>query len=147
MIVREYHERLNTMTFRSRIGGMLMGLSLVGALGILPLFAQDPAKENAEPVASRSARRVPAYFAKVGVTPEQREKIYSIRAKHQVKIDALKKQLDQAEEQELTDCEGVLQAPQKKLLEQFRAEAKTKAKSRTKAAKAETDKAAVKTDK
>ena len=131
------------MTFRSRIGGILMGLSLVGVLGILPSLAQD----KAEPTAPKASRRVPPYFSKAGITPEQKEQIYAIRAKHQVKLDALKKQVDDIETQELTDCEVVLTAPQKKLLEQFRADAKTKAKSRTKAAKAEDTKAAVKTDK
>jgi hypothetical protein len=132
------------MTFRSRIGGIVMGLSLVGAMGILPSLAQD----NGEMPASKASRRVPPYFTKAGITPEQKERIYAIRAKHQVKIDALKKQLDDTEAQELTDCEAVLSPPQKKLLEQFREEAKAKSKSRTKAAKAaESDKAAVKTDK
>lgn len=135
------------MTLRSRIGGMVMGLSFVGAMGILPSLAQDPAKVNAELAAARNARRVPAYFAKVGVTPEQKEQIYSIRAKHQVTIEALKKQLDAAEGAELADCEAVLQGPQKKLLEQFRVEAKTKAKARVKAARLDDAKAAIKADK
>ncbi len=98
--------------------------------------------------ASRASRRVPPYFSKAGVTPEQKEQIYAIRAKHQVTIEALKKQVDDAELKELTDCEAVLLPAQKKLLDQYRAEAKTKAKARTKAAKAaEGEKAAIKADK
>lgn len=121
-----------------------MGLSLVGVLGILPSLAQD----KAEPTAPKASRRVPPYFSKAGITTEQKEQIYAIRGKHQVKLDALKKQVDDIEAQELTDCEAVLTAPQRKLLEQFRADAKTKSKARTKAGKAaETDKAAIKTDK
>jgi Spy/CpxP family protein refolding chaperone len=136
------------MTLRSRVGGMVMGMALVGAMGIIPSFAQDPAKEDGEATASRASRRVPAYFSKAGVTPEQKEQIYAIRAKYQIKIEALKKQVDDAEQKELTDCENVLLPAQKKLLDQYRAEAKTKAKSRTKAAKAaEGEKAAIKADK
>jgi hypothetical protein len=128
------------MTLRSRIGGVLLGLSLVGVMGILPSLAQEPAKEDTA-VASKAARRVPPYFAKVGATSEQKEKIYAIRAKHMVKIEALQKQIEEARAQELTECESVLLDSQKKLLEQFRAEAKSKAKSRAKATtKADTEK-------
>ena len=117
------------MSLRSRVGGVVMGMSLVIALGILPSLGQDPAKEDGEAAASRASRRVPPYFSKAGISAEQKEKIYAVRAKHQITIAALKKQLDDAEAKELTDCESVLTAAQKKLLDEYRAEAKAKAKS------------------
>lgn len=124
------------MTLRSRIGGMVMGLSLVGALGILPSLAQEP-KDKADASAAKSARRVPPYFSKVGLTPEQKEKVYTIRGKHQARIEELKRQIDEAQAKEMEECEAVLLDSQKKMLQQFRAEAKanaeTKAKSKAKA--------------
>lgn len=128
------------MTLRSRVGGLLMGLSLVGAMGFLPSLAQDPAKAKAKADAeSKATRRVPAFFAKAGVTDEQREKIYAIRAKHQAKIEGLSKQLADARATELAECEAVLLDAQKKVLEQLRAENRVKAKGRTKAEPAKAD--------
>ena len=134
------------MTLRSRLGGVLMGLALVGGLGVLPLFAQDSAKPS-EKVAAKEFRRVPPYFTKAGVTDEQRAKIYATRAKHQDKIADLKRQIDEAAAAELNECEAVLLDAQKKVLVQLRAEGQAKAKSRTKAARADSAKAEVKLDK
>ena len=124
------------MTFRSRVGGMFLGLALIGTMGLLPSLAQDPA-EKAEP-ASRASRRVPAYFSKVGLTPDQREKIYAIRAKNAQQIDALKHQIEDLQAKEMTECEGVLEAPQKRLLDEFRASGKA-SKSKSSADKAKGD--------
>ena len=119
------------MTMRSRIGGVLMGLSLVAVMGLLPSLAQDAP-------ASKAARRVPPYFSKVGLTDEQREKVYAIRARHQAKIEELKQQIEETQLKEMEECESVLAAPQKQLLEQLRSGAKTaKTRTRAKAAPAE----------
>ena len=135
------------MTLRSRVGGMVMGLSLVAALGGLPSLAQDPAKDapKTDPAASRNVRRVPPHFGQVGVTPEQKEQVYAIRAKHQVKIDDLKRRLKEEEANQLAECEAVLLDSQRKVLVQLRAEAKTKAQARTKD-RAEAARAKAKTD-
>jgi hypothetical protein len=130
------------MTLRSRVGGLVMGLALVGVMGFLPSLAQDPAKTDAE----SQTRRVPAYFAKAGVSDEQREKIYAIRAKHQPKIAGLRKQLAEAEAAELSECETVLLDAQKKVLEQLRTEGKAKAKGRTKGARSDAAKSDAKSE-
>ncbi len=120
------------MTLRSRVGGVLLGLSVVGAMGILPSLAQDPGqdkaaasskKEKSSP-GGKSFRRVPANFAKVGLTDEQREKIYAIRGKHQEEITSLKAKIDTLQAQELTECESVLLESQKKVLADLRATSK-----------------------
>ena len=116
------------MAFRPRVRGMFLGLALVGATGILPSLAQDPSEKSEAP--SKASRRVPAYFSKVGLTPEQREKIYGIRAKHADKIESLKKQIEDEQAKELSECEAILQDSQKKLLEEFRASGKA-SKSKT----------------
>jgi len=134
------------MKLHLRIGTLLVGLSLVGVVGILPSFAQDPANPAAKP-ASTQFRRVPPYFGKAGATPEQKERIYVIRAKHQEKIADLKRQIEAAESAELAECEAVLLESQRRILVQLRTEGQAKAKSRTKAARAEAAKAEVKSDK
>jgi hypothetical protein len=140
-----------TMMLRSRIGGLLMGLSLVAALGLFPSQAQDPAKEKPTPARVSTVRRVPRYFGQIGLSPDQKAKIYDIREKHAVKLDELKKQLAEAQLKELVDCEAVLLDSQKKVLVQMRTDAQSKTTARTKAAaekRAELEKKAeVKTDK
>jgi len=94
----------------------------------LPLGAQEPkvppSETKTKPApAKRSfdpARRVPAYFGQLGLTNEQRESIYKIQAKHLPKIEALEKQIAQIRAQNLTECEGILTASQKQILEQRR---------------------------
>jgi hypothetical protein len=75
--------------------------------GSLALFAvvslawgQDPARPatTGEAKAAKKAydpsRRVPPYFGQVGLTPEQREKVYKVRAAYFERIAALKAQLE-----------------------------------------------------
>ena len=131
------------MTLRSRIGGMLLGVSMVGVLGILPSLAQDPAgdkpaaspKKEKSAAGSKSSRRVPTLFSKVGLTDEQREKIYDIRGKHQEAIGSLKAKIDDLQAKELAECEGVLLESQKKVLTELRATAKQSKKAANEKAK------------
>jgi hypothetical protein len=94
----------------------------------LPLGAQEPKVPPSETKTTRApakrsfdpARRVPPYFGQLGLTNEQRESIYKIQAKHLPKIDALEKQIAEIRAQNLTECEGILTASQKHILEQRR---------------------------
>jgi Spy/CpxP family protein refolding chaperone len=102
--------------------------ALVIVSGNLPSIAQETGGARAQAKATKAGkravdptRRVPPYFAQLGLTEKQRESIYEIRAKHQQKIDALEKQLEDLREQVLKECEGVLTDAQKKLLEDRRA--------------------------
>jgi hypothetical protein len=124
------------MSRTHRFGGICLGLAMVLGATAFPLPAQEPAKsKGAEKSVNNPARRVPPFFNKVGISAEQREKIYSIRAKHQAKIAALRKQLEEAQDQELAECEGVLTETQKKLLVEARASAKSSGASGKAAAK------------
>jgi hypothetical protein len=124
------------MTFRSRVGGVLLGVTMVALVGVVPSSAQDPEKDKASDGvvktvgAVKAYRRVPPYFAKVGLTPEQRERIYAVRGKHQQEIDALKARIDELEATELSECESILLEPQKKMLMDLRASAKPTRKAR-----------------
>ena len=123
------------------------GLALVVAAAPLTLRAEDdPAKGDAEKPTSApaakpkadSSRRVPNHFGQVGLTPEQRESIYKIRKAQHEKIEALRAQIAEVESKGMGECEAVLTETQRKLLENLRAAAG----SRAPAKPAETVKAA-----
>ncbi len=94
----------------------------------LPLGAQEPKVPSSEtkttPAPAKKtfdpARRVPTYFGQLGLTNEQRESIYKLQGKHMPKIEALEKQIAEIRAQSLTECEGILTASQKQILEQRR---------------------------
>lgn len=111
-------------------------LSVVGMLTLLAtsLPAQDAppvSKLEAKPAtrAYNPARRVPPYFGQIGLTPEQRERIYAIRGEYQATIADLKRQIEEAEAREMADCESVLTEAQRSLLYQRRAARKGSVKS------------------
>ena len=109
---------------RSRIGAMLVGMAAVVGAGSVSLLAQEPATKG-----SSQSRRVPPGFSKVGVTPEQKEKIYAIRGKYQAEIVLAQKKVDELKAREIVDCEAVLTDAQRKQLEAVRSES-AKAKSK-----------------
>lgn len=99
-------------------------LAALVALGALPLAAQEPSGGKPADAPTTPAlkkvvdpsRRVPPLFGQVGLTPEQKEEIYKIRAKHQAQIESLQKQIAQTQAELLTECEAVLSDSQKQLL-------------------------------
>ena len=114
------------MVNQRRTGPWAFGLALASAvvLGAPLLAAEEPAggkpadsaplpalKKTVDP-----SRRVPAFFGQVGLTAEQKEEIYKIRARRQAQIEALHKQLSQVNAEVLTECETVLNHSQKQLL-------------------------------
>ena len=111
-----------------------LALAAILAAGSLPLLAQEP-KDDAKPEPSAPAaakkadpsRRVPNHFGQVGLTPEQRESIYKIRRANYEKIEALRAQIAEVEAKAMTECEAVLTDTQRKLLENLRASAGSKA--------------------
>ncbi len=117
------------MLTRGRFGLAGLGLAAMLTLGTVSLVAQESGSTTAEestPPVRRTynpARRVPPYFAQIGLTPDQREQIYSIKEKHLTKIEELRLQIEAAEATMMTECENVLTDAQKKLLDQRRAAA------------------------
>lgn len=87
-----------------------------------PSETTHPSKADTPAVGRRNdpARRVPDFFGQIGLTPEQREAIYKIRARHQAKIAELEKQIAEIQAQEVNECEGMLTEAQKQLLAQRR---------------------------
>jgi hypothetical protein len=113
-------------TFRGRFCALASGLVCAGVLGLGAMSAaQEPAAgKSADAAPAKKSndptRRVPPFFGQIGLTPEQKEEIYKIRAKNQQKIDDLQKQLAKAQAEMLKECETVLNDTQKKLLENRR---------------------------
>jgi hypothetical protein len=139
------------MTVRSRIVSLVLGLgvSAGSALAALPLLAQEPAAGKAAPAPAPAAkrpfdpsRRVPDFFGQIGLSAEQREQIYKIRARHQPKIDELRQQIEQIQNQMLSECEALLTDTQKQMLTQRRTASPRARRARP---AAETTKAAEKT--
>lgn len=132
------HGKVLVMTKTVRLGVLAAGAVAMMLVGTLPLDAQEakpsPKAESAgRPAAKRSndtSRRVPPFFAQLGLTPEQKEDIYTIRRKHQDKLDALAKQLADVQAEMLTECESVLDDTQKKMLETRRNTKRPAAKAR-----------------
>jgi len=110
------------------IRAMGLGSALIVLAGALSSGAQEAAvkegKSNNQPTTSKRAsdpsRRVPTYFGQLGLTPEQKESVYKIRAKHYAKITALQKEIADLQATMLAECETVLTDSQKKHLQERR---------------------------
>jgi hypothetical protein len=114
--------------------------TLMMLCGSLRLIAQEPkaGSSQTQTKAKRDpARRLPAYFAQIGLSDSQKEEIYKIQGKHVPRITALEKQIDDLRAQMMRECEGVLKAAQKRSLEEHRAAAAEARKKRKPAAKPE----------
>ncbi|QDV51475.1 hypothetical protein [Gimesia fumaroli] len=92
------------------------------------------AKDTKETKTTRkkSKGRVPPHYGKLNLTQEQKNKIYAIKAGYKTQIDSLKKQLEELNNKQKTDCETVLTPEQKANLAKILAEVASKRKSKSK---------------
>ncbi len=60
--------------------------------------------------------RVPSGYSKLGLTDQQKAKLYKIQAEYYPKIQGLEKQVDDLRDKREKEFESVLTAPQKRLL-------------------------------
>jgi preprotein translocase subunit SecA len=112
---------------RVRLLIVLAVASLVSAA--VPLLAQESATTKTKGSAdgrSIDVRRVPPHFSRLGLTIEQREAIYKIRAQHLEKIEALQRQIDQEEEKMMAESEAALTDEQRTALDRLRTPASEK---------------------
>jgi hypothetical protein len=109
---------VSAMKLRAKIGAIGLGLALVLGSGSAGLVAQEPARTAPK---SSSARRVPPYFGQVGITPQQREAIYTIRAKYAERLVQLKQEMAGLQTKEMAECEAVLNDQQRAALAEKRA--------------------------
>lgn len=97
------------------------------------LVAQESGKaakaEKAEGAkkTAKAEGRLPANYAKIGVSDDQRKKIYEIQGKYDKDVAALQKQIADLKAKEQAEVEAVLTADQKKALQTANEESKKKA--------------------
>tara|TARA_R110002095_G_scaffold55012_5_gene47448 strand:- start:1519 stop:1905 length:387 start_codon:yes stop_codon:yes gene_type:complete len=85
-----------------------------------------PSDKETKATPKKSKGRLPNYYGKLNLTPEQRDKIYKIQADYNPQIDSLKKQLDELNKKRNTEYETILSASQKANLEKLLTEAANK---------------------
>jgi hypothetical protein len=116
--------------------GMVMAVGML--LNSAPIGAQAqkaPAEKQAE-VKKEPAKprgRLPAYYGQV-VTPQQREKIYTIQQSYAERIEALQAQLKELQSKQDAEVKAVLTADQLKKVEELTAAAKAKGQTTEEAA-------------
>ena len=79
------------------------------------------------------AHRLPSHFRQIGISEEQKAKVYKIQDKYSSEINDLKKQLAALQEKQMGECEDLLSTRQKSALSKLRNKKKpTKKTSATK---------------
>ena len=95
--------------------------------------AKAEKKDDGAKKAAKSGDRLPANYAKIGVSDDQRKKIYEIQNKYDKDIAALQKQLAEIKAKEQAEVEAVLTPEQKKSLQAATEETKKKSSEKKKA--------------
>jgi Spy/CpxP family protein refolding chaperone len=109
------------------------GFALVAsALLLLPMsYAQDAKKaDDAKPAAKKERAeprgRVPNYYGRLGLSDEQKTKVYAIQDKYDDQIQALQKQIAEIRTKQEAEIAAVLTDSQKKILAEIVDAAKKK---------------------
>jgi hypothetical protein len=92
------------MSSRALFSVVLLSVFFVCATG---LIAQPPDKVKGQ---------LPANWGKLGLSDEQKQKVYKIQADYRKKIDALEAEIEQMKKKQLEEMTGVLSPDQKKKL-------------------------------
>ncbi|OAI53015.1 hypothetical protein AYO47_05715 [Planctomyces sp. SCGC AG-212-M04] len=98
-------------------------LVIIAGVSLSPysVIAKD---EPAAKAGEGGSRRVPPHFAKLDLTGEQKNRIYTIQEQYDGKIDALLAEIEQLKVQRDGEIESVLSAGQRAELKKFLDEAK-----------------------
>ena len=100
-----------------------------------PANAAEAAKSNAEDEKRRGP--LPAYFGKIGVSDEQREKLYDIQDEYEARLEELRQQLKALVRERDAKLESLLTPGQKLRLKELREEARRRAQSKPTATSSE----------
>jgi hypothetical protein len=96
----------------SRVLVSVLTLALFGVGGLL---AQDAKKDSA----SKAKGTLPQNWSKLGLSDEQKQKIYTVQAEHKDKIEALEKQISDLKKKQMDEMTKVLTAAQKARLKEI----------------------------
>jgi len=98
--------------------------SFVVAAGLLavcsPWVAGDDPPKAKEP-AAKMRGQLPQNWGKLGLSEEQKQKVYTVQNEYKAKIDALRRQVTELQTQERKDMENVLTDAQKTRLRELAA--------------------------
>jgi Spy/CpxP family protein refolding chaperone len=103
------------------IGAALAVIASVSSFPYSVIAKDEPAAKAGE---GGGSRRVPSHFAKLDLTGEQKNRIYTIQEQYEGKIDALLAEVEQLKVQRDSEIESVLSAGQRAELKKFLDEAK-----------------------
>jgi hypothetical protein len=99
-----------------RSGRLVLAIVLLAGLVTPAVVGQDKAKVKEKEGTGKLRGTLPANYGKLGLSEEQKQKIYEIRDKFRAKIDDLQKQISDARELERRDIERVLTSAQRERL-------------------------------
>ena len=119
--------------FASTVVAASLALALGTQLLVESTVGQEKSASKPTPakVAKKPAGRLPAHYGKLGISSDQRAKIYGVQATYKKQIADLQKQIDGLKAKQNTEVQAVLTADQKKKLDEILAEAKKAAEARS----------------
>ena len=129
------------------------GLISFGVLGVSirpVVVAQEAGKaaakaeKNSETKGAKKASsgdRLPANYAKIGLSEDQKKKIYDVQNRYEAQVDALEKQIADLKAKQKAEVESVLTPEQHKALQTAIEDSKKKSAEKKKASEAKSDEA------
>lgn len=114
-------------------------IGLIMAVGLAAMQPQTLTAQNEQPEEQSTPQReqrgpLPAHFGRLGMSSEQKEKLYAIQESYEVKIAELRKQIVQLEAERDRTLETLLTPGQKLRLQELREEARVKQEQAARAA-------------
>ncbi len=97
---------------RKLLSGLVGALALVLVVGVIA--TADDKKES-----TKGGEKLPAQWGKLGLSDEQKQKIYSIEDEYKSQIDTLEKQVKELRHKEKVAMEAVLTDAQKARLKEI----------------------------
>ena len=93
-------------------------LALILVVAMVP--APSPGQSAGATDNAVQRRRLPNYYAQIGISDRQRERIYTLQAEYNSQIEDLQARIDQLKAERDADIEGMLTATQKNRIEERR---------------------------
>ncbi len=98
-----------------RLSSVVVVLTLA-LLGVGGLLAQDSKSKDS---ASKVKGQLPQNWSKLGLSDEQRQKVYMVQSEYKEKVEALEKQLTELKKKQMDEMTKVLTASQKSKLREI----------------------------